>query len=158
MVLHQTPANPYEPPTSDQVIVSSKREIVRLLFSLVNFATSVLFFISCVIAIATMESPGSFFGGILGFAPLLIYSLCEWLVLYRRRVTIERKLGFANLACAAFVVFGIVTNIGEALMDESPLDFTFLFWFAIIGGSIFAYLIACGWCRLRWTRVANSAL
>ena len=91
------------------------------------------------------------------FAPSLIYSLCEWLVLYRRRVTIERKLGFVNLACAAFVVFGIVTNVGEALMDEIPLDITFLFWFAVIGGSIVAYLISCGLCRLRWTRVANSA-
>lgn len=155
MVPHQTLANPYEPPTADQVIVSSERGIVRFLFSLVNFAISVLFFILTVIAIVTMGSPGSFFGGILCFFPLLVYSVCEWLVLYRRRVSVERKLGYANLACGAFVAFGVVTDIGEALMDEGGVDFTFLFWFMIIGGLIMAYLVACGWFRLRCTRVAN---
>lgn len=152
-------ANPYEPPATDQIIVSTQRGIVRVLFSLVNFATSVLFFISCVIAIATSEGPGSFFSlfaGIFCSIPFLVYSVWEWQVLYRRRVSLERKLGYANLACGAFVAFGIITNISEAIMDKAHLDFSFLLWFTMIGGSIFAYLMTCGWCRLRWTRVGTS--
>jgi len=85
-------------------------------------------------------------------APIAFYAFCEWLVLYRRNGSTERKLGFANLACAAFGAFGVVTNVGEALMSGDPPTFQFLFWFILVGVAITGYLVASGWCRLRWTR------
>lgn len=85
-------------------------------------------------------------------APTAIYAFCEWQVLYRRRASTERNLGIANLACAVFAAFGVVTNVGEALMSDDPPGFQFLFWFTLIGVAITAYLAASGLCRLRWTR------
>ncbi|MCS7465759.1 hypothetical protein NZK35_03600 [Stieleria sp. ICT_E10.1] len=104
------------------------------------------------ISIAVMESPGSFFGGIIGFFPFLVYGFAEWIAWYRRRKSTERKLAYANLGCAAFAAFGVVTTIGEVLMEPEPVDWQFLTVFSLIGLCIIAYLAACGWMRLRWTR------
>ena len=84
--------------------------------------------------------------------PVAMYAFCEWVVLYFRKRSMERKLGIANLACAAFTAFGVVANVSETLGTEGPTDFQFLFWLAPIGALITAYLVASGWFRLRWTR------
>ena len=144
--------NPYESPTSTPQPVVAAYPVARISFAFVNFAVAVLFSISCVISVAAPESPFQFLGGLMFAAPIAFYALCEWLVLFRRRVSTERKLGIANLACAAFATFGVVTNVGEAVMSDDPPGFQFLFWFTLIGACITAYLIASGWCRLRWTR------
>ena len=146
-----TIANPYESPSSTLQPVTGSYPIARIAFSLVNFAMAVLFAISCVISVAAPESPFQFLGGLMFAAPFAFYALCEWLVLYRRKASTERKLGIANLVCAAFAAFGVVTNVGEALMADETPSFQFLFWFTLIGTSIIVYLIASGWCRLRWT-------
>ena len=85
-------------------------------------------------------------------APIAFYAFCEWLVLYRRRGSTERKLAIANLGCAAFAAFGLITNVGEAVMSDDPPGFQPLIWFTLIGVAITAYLVASGLCRLRWTR------
>jgi hypothetical protein len=61
------------------------------------------------------KSPGSFFGGIFGFLPILIYAIADWLAWYRNRPSVERILAYANLGCAAFLTVGVVTNVGEAV-------------------------------------------
>ncbi len=50
------------------------RRLLRLLFFLINFAVAVLIFVSAVVSIAIMESPGAFFGGVIGFLPFLVYA------------------------------------------------------------------------------------
>jgi hypothetical protein len=85
-----------------------------------------------------------------------VYGVCQWIVLYRRNSSVERKLAYVNLGCAGFVGFGVVTNIGEALIDEQPFNVSLMLWLAIIGGTVLAYLIACGSCRLRWTRESGK--
>ena len=144
--------NPYESPTSLPQPVAAAYPFARISFALVNFAVAVLFAISCVISVAAPESPFQFLGGLMFAAPIAFYAFCEWLVLYRRRASTERKLGIANLACAAFAAFGVVTNVGEAVMSDDPPGFQFLFGFTLIGVCITVYLTASGWCRLRWTR------
>lgn len=84
--------------------------------------------------------------------PFTVYGWAEWYVLYHLHESKERTLAYWNLGAAAFVTFGIVTNVGEALMDDGPLDLQFMFWFTLIGISIAAYLAACGWRRLKWAR------
>ena len=145
--------NPYQSPAAATNAHSPVRySVPRVLFFLLNFTVAVFLFISCVIVVAVPTTPFSFLGGIVGFCPILAYGICEWLAFYRRRVSIERKLGYANLGCAAFVGFGVVTNIGEALMADAPPGFLFFFWFLLIACAIIAYLVASGLCRLRWTR------
>lgn len=113
-------------------------------------------FVSAAVSIAVMKSPGAFFGGVLGFLPVLIYGIAEWLAWYRHRASIERKLAYANLGCAAFFTFGVVTTIGEVVLDDEPIAWRFLVVFTLIGSCIIGYLIGCGWCRLRWTHVATG--
>ena len=117
-----------------------------------NFSLAVLLAISGVIGVVAPESPGQFLGGLMFTVPFAFYAWCEWLVLYRRKSSTERKLGIANLACGAFAAFGVVTNVGEALTSDDPPGFQFLFWFTLIGVAITGYLVASGWCRLRWAR------
>lgn len=102
-----------------------------------------------------MESPGSFMGGVVGFVPFLAYGVAEWIAWYRRRQSMERKLAYANLGCAAFIAFGVTTNIGESLTYSEQIPWSLLAIFASIGSAMIAYLTACGLLRLRWTR--NSA-
>ncbi len=145
--------NPYRPPaTKAETDPPQQHSVARLMFFLVNFAVAVLLFLSSVIAIATMESPGSFLGGLFCLFPVLIYGTCEWIAFYRRNVSVERMLGYANLGCAAFVAFGTVTTIGESVFDRSSGNIEIVCVAALIGGGVFAYLVASGWCRLRWTR------
>ncbi len=133
------------------------RRLLRLLFFLINFAVAVLIFVSAVVSIAVMESPGAFFGGIIGFLPFLVYGFAEWVAWYRKRKLTERNLGYANLGCAAFGAFVVVTTIGEFFVDADPIDWPFFTVFTLIGSCIIIYLLACGWLRLRWTGQATMA-
>lgn len=152
---HRMVQNPCLSPETDPCAASTQRSKLRVLFSFVNFIVSVLLIVSCVIAIGTMERPGSFFGGVLAFLPVLVYGICEWLVLYRRNASVERKLAYVNLVSAAFLAFGMAKSIGEAVTSETGGNLAFAFGFSLIFGLIVAYLLACGWCRLRWTRRAD---
>lgn len=113
-----------------------------------------LFAISAAISFVAPESPSQFLGGILFGAPFAFYAFCEWRVLFYRKTSTERKLGIANLAFAALVALVVVVNLdpGEARSRDAPADWQFLIWLAIIGGTTTLYLVASGWCRLRWTR------
>lgn len=134
--------------------MNRSRVTIRVAFALINFCVATFFAINSVVGIAAPETPGAFFGSILGLLPFSIYGWSEWCVLYHLQSSKERILGYWNLGAAAFVAFGIVTNVGEVLMDDGPLDVQFLFGFTLIGGSIAAYLAVCGWSRLKWTRSA----
>ena len=144
--------NPFEPPASQIDPSGGARSLLRITFALVNFVLAVVFAIAGVISIVAPESPGQFLGGLMITAPFAFYAFCEWLVLYRKNESAERALGIANLACAGFAIFGVLTNLREALSSEARPDDRFLMRFVLIGGTIVAYLIASGCFRLRWTR------
>lgn len=150
--------NPYEPGSPlSKPTGSGERPLLRSLFFAINFAVAVLMFVSAAISIVVMESPGSFFGGIIAFVPFLLYGIAEWVAWYRQRRSIDRKLAYANLGCAAFVAFGVVATIGEVFVDTEPIDWQFLVVFTLIGLCIIVYLLACGWMRFRWTRHTSAA-
>lgn len=126
--------------------------MLRLVLAFLNFAVSVFFAISCVVAVVVHERPFQLLGGIMLFLPFSIYALCEWMVLYRRKTSIERSLGIANIACAGFAALGVVTNVSEALMEDGQPDMQFIYWFSLLGGATACYLGFSGWFRLRSTR------
>ncbi len=89
--------------------------------------------------------------------PVSAYAVCEWLVLYRVKTSIERTLGVLNLIGGGFVAFGVVVNVSEALMSDSELASSFILWFSVIGGTITAYLLASAWCRLRLKQIVRPS-
>ena len=137
-------------------MVFRSRLLLNLVLACLNFAASIFFAISCIVAVVAHERPFQLIGGVMFFLPLSIYALCEWMVLYRGNTSVVHALGIANNACAGLATFGIVTNVSEALKVEGPLDMQFIYWFSLIGGSIATYLGLSGWYRLRSTRERES--
>lgn len=143
--------DPYETITPQSLQFVGSRLILRATFAIVNFTIAVLFAISCILAMVAPESPFQIIGAVVFAIPLAYYAYCEWCVLYHRNTSTERKLGIANLACAAFTVFAVVSNLVEALSVDEPPDNQFFFWCMLIGAMITLYLVASGCFRLKWT-------
>jgi Kef-type K+ transport system membrane component KefB len=90
---------------------------------------------------------------------IAIYAAAECLVLFRGNRRVERRLGIANLGCAAFIAFAIVSNIAEAVFSGSNSgEFSFWFWFLLFGALAFGYLLICGIHRLRRNVVTADCL
>ncbi len=125
---------------------SATRPLDTLCF-VINFAVAILFLIACVVSIGAADNFFAFIGGLLFVLPVCCYAIAEWVCWYRKRHWLFRQLGILNLLLAGFVVFGLVTNVGEAFMADEPIDP----WFITIFGSGFAfvagYLVWCGWRR-----------
>ncbi|PHR90409.1 MAG: hypothetical protein COA78_35405 [Blastopirellula sp.] len=129
-------------------MTKSEFNLIRFAIFVLNFAVSAFVVILCIVESVEYDPVPNLICSV----PFTIYALCEWIAVYRKDRVIERRLGWANLAFAAFVGFGLVTNVGEALMFDPDLDVIFLAWFALIGTTLVTYLAFSGWMRLRWTR------
>lgn len=142
-------ASPYAPPrhTVDSSMPSATRTLDTLCF-VINFALATLFFIACVESIGAADNPFVFIGGIMFVLPVSGYAFAEWVCWYRKRHWLFRPLGILNLLFAAFILFGLVKNVGEALMSDEPVDL----WFVLICGTgltlVAGYLAWCGWRRV----------
>ena len=131
--------------------MSSRTRLPDTICFVVNFAIALLFFVSCVISIGAADNPFAFLGGILFVSPVGLYAGAEWVCWYRQRHWLYRPLGVLNLLFSAFFVFGLVTNVGEALLADEPVDPLFILIFGL-GFAIFAgYLWWCGWRRFHST-------
>jgi hypothetical protein len=145
--------NPYEAPTYiRQVELPHHNGIARITFFALNFSVGLLLLVSCVIAIITATYFAPFLGGIILFPPVLIYTAVECVAFVSRSRVCERALGYANLAGAVFATFGVISNIGEAVMGSERPAMHFFLYFTLVGGAIIAYMTACGFYRLRSTR------
>ena len=139
----------YTPPmTTETQAHPDSPAIIDTSFFVVNFAISALLFISCVISIAAADNPFAFIGGLFMVLPVLSYAIAEWLCWYRSRHWLYRPMGILNLLLAAFLVFGSVTNVGEAVLADDPVDPFFIVIFGLGFGMFSAYLTFCGWRRL----------
>ena len=142
------------PPAAEKRFFSSRENVAAFLFFLINFCIAILW-----IYMILYEA------GILGchynpiaiiivgvFAsPFAVYAIAEWGAFFRRNARIERKLGWVNLGCGALVIFGFISNLGEALMEWhlNLIGLAIIFCILLPVGS---YLLACGLFRLRRTR------
>ena len=142
-------ASPYAPPhcTADSFLPSATRLLDTLCF-VINFAFATLFFIACITSIAVADNPFVLIGGVMLVLPVACYAIAEWMCWYRKHRWLSRPLGTCNLLCAAFFVFGVVTNVGEAFMADKPIDAWFLVFFVIGFAFVAAYLAWCGWRRV----------
>ncbi len=122
--------------------------IARFVFFFINFWLAVLLTLMSIVSVAMMENPFAFLGGIMMMAPTGMYATTEWFAYYRNRRSLEFPLGILNLCAAGFVMFGLITTIGEELLSEEPLATEFLFGFATVGLVIAGYLAACGLFRV----------
>lgn len=136
-------------PAEPLTIAPRWSRMARFVFFFINFWLAVLLTLMSIVSVAVMENPSAFLGGITMLAPTGAYATAEWFGYYRNRTSLERPLGIVNLCAAGFVMFGLIANIGEALMSEEPPSTEFLVGFAVIGLAIAGYLTACGLFRLR---------
>ena len=151
-------ASPYLPPpdTTDRSMSFAKLPLDTLCF-VINFAFSTLFFIACATSIGTADNPFAFIGGLLFVLPVACYAVAEWVCWYRERNWLFRPLGILNLILAAFLAFALVTNVGEALMADEPIDPWFIMVFGLGFAFVAGYLAWCGWRRIHATRGVPSA-
>jgi hypothetical protein len=103
---------------------------------------------ACIESVLDPVSVFALMGGVIFFLPILLYALGEWAAFFRSNRRIERQLGFLNLVGAGFVAFGIITNVGEAIIYRFPIEATWLLSFLLIGFTLFAYLALCGVFRI----------
>lgn len=140
---------PYEPPANMRTQpVPGKRSFNETLFFALNFSFSLLFFAGCVVSIGVADNAYAWIGGVILVLPTGIYATAEWICWYRNRSWLKRPLGVSNLFLAAFFLFGLVTNLGEAIMDSKPIDIGFAAVFVLSFVAISGYLGFCGWRRV----------
>ena len=129
--------------------LSPPTPIVDTVCFTINFSIAVLFFVASVVPIGTADNPLAFLGGLVLVFPIAAYAVAEWVCWYRQRHWLYRHLGIVNWLFAAFWTFGLVTNIGEALMADEPVDPLFILIFNLGFAILAGYLGWCGWRRFR---------
>jgi hypothetical protein len=139
--------NPYESPSAAAEPIASgyhsRWRAVRILLCLINFSIAALFVVSGV------PSPEVRFGvevAILLVIPFALYAVLELIAIFLPSV--EWTLGFANLGCGGLACFGVVVNAYEAVVMELA-DWSFYAIFLPVMGGVAAYLLTCGWIRVR---------
>jgi hypothetical protein len=120
----------------------------------VNFLIATLIFICAAVSIAMAANPYAFFGGIVIVLPVLCYAIAEWLCWYRDQHWLLRPLGILNLLLAALCAFGIITNIGEAIMADDPVSPLFILLLVSGFTLVTGYLGWCGWRRFHLAQTA----
>jgi len=138
--------NPYESPNTRVAAGSRPKRLLALLF-LINFSTSLFVAVASAYAlIASEDQIERFSGGVL-LLRFSLYALCELATLLKPTAFMYSILSTSNLGAAAFATFGVVANVGEALVYDNSLDFTFLICFVLVGGGVAAYLAFSGYYR-----------
>jgi hypothetical protein len=151
--------SPYAPPrsTNDPSVPSAVSLLDSLCF-VINFAFSTLFFIACVVSISAADNPFAFIGGTLFVLPIAFYAIAEWVCWYRKRDWLFRPLGILNLLLAAFLLFGLVTNVGGAFMADEPIEPWFFMNFVLGSALVVGYLTWCGLRRVHLMPGAPDAI
>ena len=124
----------------------------RAIFFAVNFAASVLFVISCIVAVGESlngaGSPYALGGGVCFVVPAAAYGLAEWLLYVRNVRRLERPLGVVCGVVGAMAVFAFVANAGEAMTTPTSGGPGVLAWgFAAACFGTAAYGFFCCWKR-----------
>ena len=141
--------NPYQSPRSLASTGGSQPGWWRWALFAINFSLASLLGINCILVAFSPENHfGTIFVSIFSI-PFFCYAAAEWSATVKGKRHVERRLGKANLACAALLVFGLVANISEAVIEQKWPDAEVLFWIVAILGGGATYLAAAGWLRLR---------
>jgi hypothetical protein len=104
------------------------------------------------------NSPFAFLGAILLTPIEISFGIVVYLSVFRRSATATSIATACYFIGAGFTLFGVVTNVGEALLQGEPLDVTFLVVFVGIGAGIAAYSTFCGLLSWKWGRRLRVAV
>jgi uncharacterized membrane protein AbrB (regulator of aidB expression) len=142
--------NPYESPVA--VSPAKERKAViwhcrgrRLFFCLLNFSLAVLF--AALGLWAFLARPAHSFGfETLLWSATVLYAALELTAIFLPPV--ERYLGFAILALGALFCIGLVTTTYREV--SRPSEYLILLpVYVLISAGVAAYLLSCGWTRVR---------
>jgi len=131
-------------------------EMVNRIIFAINSLVSVVFVFMCIVGIVssffTYVRPFVFIGSV-AFLPVPIVLLVfEWNGVIRKRANYLKRLSFMSFFFSAFVAFGYVSNVFEAISSEDQLSVSFMLWFSFIFIILFAYGIFVGVYRLKLSK------
>ena len=131
---------------------------VRFGVFVLNLAVSWLLVLCLLMLLATglHTHAMTFFGTVAATITAAIYGHCEWISGYRNSIVMERRLGWANLLIAGLLTLGMINTVGQGLRQATIASDHSLTLIVLIGALVIAYLISCGWMRLRWTRAMTT--
>ena len=126
----------------------------RPLFFSVNFAVSVVFIVSCVIAVGESlgggGSPFALLGGVCFVWPALAVAIGEWLLYVRNVRRLERPMGVVCGLVGVLALFAFFANAGEAIVKGGqPPGVVFWLGFAAACFGIAGYGLFCCWKRFQ---------
>jgi len=89
----------------------------RTVFFAVNFGTTVLFVIACVVGVGEWlvvgGSPFAFLGAVCFIGPALAFGITEWLLYVRKVRNLERPLGVVCGLVGGLAIFAFISNAAE---------------------------------------------
>jgi hypothetical protein len=131
---------------------------MRFLFYIVNFSLGTFFLLGClgtiVVFLFGYANPRVLLASLvfLPFPAGLV--LLEWLGFRRNIESMDVATGVVCLAVAAFAVFGVIANVGEAIISDWLRGFG---WFVAGGIAVAGYFALCGTLRIKWGRRGQGA-
>lgn len=154
-------SNPYAAPRTPgaEVPPPQPHSWARTTFFAINAAAAGLLVASWVFAIAAElqgeGDPYDFVAAVL-LAPIVaIYLAAECTAFFGRRRSLERILGFINAGFGLLMAFGFVTNTYEAVTYAGDSNWGVVSIVLAVLLVITAYLLACGWFRIRSTAAVH---
>lgn len=150
--------SPYSPPRgTNELRLPESMAVGDTICFVINFAVSTFLFIVSVFSILSAENAFAFLGGLFIVLPAGCYAVAEWVCWYRQRLRLLLPLGIINLMLAAFLGFGLIVNIGEALLAKEQMGSLYIFIFGVIWSSVNGYVAWCGWRRVFICRRQDKA-
>lgn len=131
----------------------------RTVFFAVNFGTTVLFVIACVVGVCEWlvvgGSPFAFLGAVCFVGPALAFGITEWLLYVRKVRNLERPLGVVCGLVGGLAIFAFISNAAEAAVKGGSPGVWFWpyvwlwFGFGTVCVAVAAYGLWCCWLRVR---------
>jgi hypothetical protein len=144
--------NPYKAPSESCSATIMKRP-VRTLFFVINFGAAVLWCVLCIVVIVQFSvgensSPFALFGAICSVGPAIAVALAELILFLRGGRTLQRFLGCCCGLVGAFMVFGFLSNVFEAIAEGDSVGGGFWLVFGSVSVAIAGYGFWCCYYRL----------
>ncbi len=106
----------------------------------------------CIAGILNPATPFVLLGAVFAMPQGVFFGVLLFISIFRRSEGVSFGVAVLYFLAAGLAAFGMVTNVGEALLDDAPGKWMFLLVFSVVGLSITVYAVFCGVLHLRWYR------
>lgn len=117
--------------------------------------TGIAMFVASAISIIMVLSeatPHALMGALFFPLPSIIFAVCIFRSVFRRSSQATKAATVTYFVLAGLILFGLISNIAEAVYEGKDLDRKFLFYFTSISLALTAYMVFLGFLSMRWGR------